>query len=96
MKTQKTLNSQNNLEKEEWSERNHCPDFTRSCKTTVMETVLAQKHARLSARQDGEHGSKPCTHGHLIRDRGGRNIQWGKYSFSLSGDGKMGQVHVEE
>ena len=58
METQKTLNSQNNLEKEEWSERNDCPDFTRSCKTTVMKTVLAQKHARLSARRDGEHGSK--------------------------------------
>ena len=89
MKTQKTLNSQNNLEKEERSERNHCPDFTLSYKTTAMKTVLAQKHAHLSMRQDGEHRNKPV-HLQSVCDKGGRNIQWGRYSFSLSGDGKRG------
>ena len=96
MKTQKTLNSQNNLEKE-WSQRNHCPDFTLSYKATVMKRygTSTKIYTFINERMENTE-INPCTYGQLICDKGGRNIQWGKYSFPLSRDGKMGQVHVEE
>ena len=39
METQKALNSQSSLEKEEWSWRNPLPDFRLSFKATVIKTV---------------------------------------------------------
>ena len=37
----------------------------------------------------------PCTFGHLIFDKGGKNIQWREVS-SISGAGKTGQLHGKE
>ena len=31
--------------------------------------------------QDRSPRNKPCTYGYLIFDKGGKNIQWNKYSF---------------
>ena len=39
METQKTLNSQSSLDKEEWSWRNHLLDFRLYYKATVINTV---------------------------------------------------------
>ena len=36
----------------------------------------------------------PCTYGHLIFDKGGKNTQW--RNDSLIGAGKTGQLHVKE
>ena len=38
---------------------------------------------------------KPCTYGHFIFDKGGKNIQWRKTPSSISGAGKNGQLHVK-
>ena len=39
METQKTLDSQSNLDKEKWSWKNQLPDFKLYHKATVMKTV---------------------------------------------------------
>ena len=39
----------------------------------------------------------PCTYGHLIFDKGGKNIQWNKDTFSsISGAGKNEELSVKE
>ena len=83
METQKTPNSQSNLEKEKWSWRNQAPGLQ-----TILQSysnqdsmVLAQKQKYRSMEQDRKPEIKSHTYGHLFFDKGGKNIQWRKDSL---------------
>ena len=80
MKTQKTPNSQRNLEKEKWSWRNQATRLqtipqSYSSRDSI---VLAQKQKYRSVEQDRKLRDKPThiphTYGHLIFDKGGKSI----------------------
>ena len=80
METQKTLNSQSSLEKEEWSWKNQL-----SWLQTILQSyshqdsmVLAQNRNIDQWNKMGNSEINLCTYGYLIFDKGGKNTQWKK------------------
>ena len=99
METQKTLNSQSNLEKEKQSGRNQAP-----CLQTIIQRysnqnsmVLAQNQTYQSTEQDRKPRNNPT---HLwsisLCQRRQEYTNGEKMVSSISGAGKTGQLHVKE
>ena len=95
METQKTRNSQNSLEKEEWSWRNQSPwlQFILQSYSHLDSMALAQKQKYRPMEQD----RKPqASMGTLFLTKEARIYNGAKTASSMSSAGKTRQLHVNE